>query len=106
MHLSVIKRKLRQRFRKVNKITTKLFSRPYFKAVFILNLIALWNFYSVAGRHALISQALIFVVGTSAAVAISNMDYAWVKRFAIPAYLSVCSLVFLVATIGTKVNGA
>jgi rod shape determining protein RodA len=106
MHLSVIRRRIRQRFRKFNKLTEKLFSRSYFKAIVILNFIALLNFYSVAGRRALISQSIIFLLGTAAAVVISNMKYEWIKRFAIPAYLSVCSLVFLVATIGTRVNGA
>ena len=106
MYLSVIRRKIRQRFRKLDKLTDKLFSRPYFKAVFILNLIALLNFYSVAGRRAFFSQMLVFAVGTAIAVLISNIKYEWIKGFAIPAYLSVCSLVFLVATIGTRVNGA
>lgn len=106
MHYSTIKRKIRQRFRKINKLTEKLFSRSYFKAIFILNLIALLNFYSVAGKRALVSQIAVFIVGTIAAVIISNIKYEWITRFAIPAYLSVCSLVFLVATIGTRVNGA
>lgn len=106
MHLSVIKRKIRQRFRKAGKIVEKLFSRSYFKALFVINLIAMLNFYSVAGKKAFLSQILIFVIGTSLAVLISNIDFEWIKRFAIPAYLSVCGLVLLVATIGTRVNGA
>lgn len=106
MHPSVIKRKIRQRYRKLSKLTDKLFSRPYFKALFILNLIALLNFYSVAGKKAFFSQVAVFTVGTILAVVISNIKYDWVKKLAIPAYLSVCSLVFLVAMIGTKINGA
>lgn len=106
MHLSVVRRKIRQRFRKFNQLTQKLFSRPYFKAIFILNLIALLNFYSVAGKHAFYSQLFIFILGTAAAVFISNVKYDWIKRFAIPAYISVCGLVFLVAAIGSRVNGA
>lgn len=106
MHLSVVRRKIRQRFRKLDKLTEKLFSRSYFKAIFALNLIALLNFYSVAGKRAFFSQLLIFAVGTILAVVISNIKYEWVKGFAIPAYLSVCGLVFFVAALGIKVNGA
>lgn len=106
MRLSVIRRRIRQRFRKINKVTEKLFSRPYFKALFVLNLIALLNFYSVAGKHAFFSQLFVFVIGTAAAVFISNINYEWIKRFGIPVYISVCGLVGLVATIGTRVNGA
>lgn len=106
MHLSVIRRKIRQRYRKFKQLTDNLFSRPYFKAVVLLNIIALWNFYSVAGKHAFISQLFIFIFGTAAAVGISNVKYDWIKRFAIPAYISICGLIGLVATIGTRVNGA
>jgi len=106
MHLTVIRRRIRQRFRKINKITDKLFSRPYFKAIFVLNLIALLNFYSVAGKHAFFSQLFVFIIGSAVAVFISNVDYEWIKRFAIPVYISICGLVALVATIGTRINGA
>lgn len=106
MYISIIRRKIRQRFRKLSKLTDKLFSRSYFKAIFILNLIAFLNFYSIADRRAVFSQMLVFVIGTVIAIFISNVEYDWVKRVSIPLYLSVCSLVFFVAIIGTKVNGA
>src|SRR5271168_3842621 len=106
MYLSVIKRKVRQRLRKLNKLTDKLFSRSYFKVIFLLNLIALLNFYSVASRHAFLSQMFIFIIGTVLAIFIANVKYERIKAFAIPIYLSVCSLVFLVAVMGTRVNGA
>lgn len=106
MHLSVIKRKIRLKARKVLKLTKPLFSRSYFKAIILLNLIAIINFYSVAGKKALTSQIIILIFGTIAAVIISNINYEWLKRLAIPAYVFVCGLVFLVAVIGTRVNGA
>src|SRR5260221_3731356 len=106
MRLLVIRRRIRQRVHKLDKLTDKLFSRSYFKAIFILNLIALINFYSVASKRAFLSQILVFIFGTIVAIFISNVKYEWIKKFAIPTYLSICGLIFLVSTIGTKINGA
>lgn len=106
MRLSVVNRKIRMKIRKVKKLTDKVFSRSYFKALFVLNLIALVNFYSVAGKKAVFSQALVFGIGTLLAIVLSNISYEWIKRLAIPVYILICSLVGLVAIIGVRVNGA
>lgn len=106
MHLSIIKRRIRQNFHKLENFTSRLFSRSYFRAILILNLIALLNFYSVVGKRAFISQSIILFIGTFGAVALSNIKYEWIKRLAIPIYLSVCGLVVFVSIIGIRVNGA
>lgn len=106
MRLLRIRRHIRIKARKLKKIVDKLFSRSYFRAIFILNVIALLNFYSVGGVKAVLSQAIIFVCGTMMAIGLSHINYEWLKRIAIPVYVFVCSLLVLTATIGTRINGA
>ncbi len=106
MRWSILRRKTRYKIRKIKKITDVLFARSYYKAIFLLNLIALINLYSVAGTKALITQSIIFIVGSIVAVYIANMNYDLLKRIAIPFYITACSLVGLVSIIGININGA
>lgn len=105
MSFSLNKRKVRfQRW--FNQITERLFSRPYFKAVCLLYIIALINFYSVGSNKAIISQIIVFILGTIFAVVLSNLKYETIKNIAVPFYLFICGLIFLVSIVGSKVNGA
>lgn len=101
-----IRRKIRFFNRIINNYTNKLFSRSYFKAVSILNIIALINFYSISGMKAVISQGMIFIFGTILAVIISNINYEYIKKNAITSYFITFILIILVAFNGAKINGA
>lgn len=106
MYLSVIRRKIRQHFRKLDKFSSRLLSSSYYRAIFLLNIIALINLYSISGKKAVITQSVIFIVGSILAILISNLNYGWLKKAAVPFYIFTCSLVGLVAVTGVNINGA
>jgi rod shape determining protein RodA len=64
------------------------------------------NLYGTAGRKAVITQSIIFIIGTIIAIVASNLNYDRLKTLAIPVYISICCFVIAVSFIGIRVNGA
>jgi rod shape determining protein RodA len=106
MTLQLLKTKARLKLGTIRAYVRPLFSRPYFQAFFILNLIALINFYSIGGLKTLILQTSIFICGTIAAIFISNTDRSIFEQVSIPFYIFNFILLLFVSFVGIRINGA